>query len=242
MRKSGPGFSALLALGLLRHQYTYGAPSGTFHAGSALLFIPEESDNGVTPPVHEAQGAAAVELLAGLHADSAKDALVGVIVEAKWGRVRGQLFMRRPEASDALAVDTEVGHQLLQLAFPVAGTAPAGCVVVGNQQFGYRTDCPVYLRTLRLDRHPRLYRRPASGDHSVVACFHHAESADPLSGKLGVEAQMGDVDVIFERCLQDGRPFVSLYGHTIDCQRYLLHCSRTVTGRLNTPRQGSVPR
>ena len=242
MRTSGSGLLALLALSLLRHQHAHRAPSGALHAGSASVLITKESDNGVTASVHEAQGAASVELHTRLHADSTEYALVGVIVEARWGRVQGQLFFRRPEAQDTLAVDAQVGHQLLQLAFPAAGTAPAGGVVVGNQHFGYRMDCPVYLRALRLDHHPRFYRRPARGDHPAVACFHHAESAGPLSGKLGMEAQMGNVDVIIECCLQDGRPFVSLYGHTIDCQRYLLHCSRTVTGRLNTPRQGSVPR
>jgi len=74
-----------------------------------------------------------VEIFAGLDAYPADDALVRVIVEAGWGGIEREFLLRLPQTPYSPTVDTEFGHQGLELALAIAGAAMAGEVMIGDE-------------------------------------------------------------------------------------------------------------
>jgi len=119
--------------GLLGQQNAYRAPIDTFQAGSTACLVTVESHSGIGATVEEVQRASPVNLLACLNTYTAENAFIGVVIKA-WGRsIEGQFFFRHSQSPNTPAVDTELGHQFLELALATAGATTTGDMVVGDE-------------------------------------------------------------------------------------------------------------
>jgi len=74
-----------------------------------------------------------VNLLACLNTYPAEDAFVGVVIKTRRGSIQRELFLRHSQTPYTPAVDTELGHQLLELALAATGATTAGDMVVGDE-------------------------------------------------------------------------------------------------------------